>query len=658
MATSKAGTDRFVLGGRTYVVDLKAKLGAGSEGTVFAHPHDPTLCVKLFHPPDPRDNGAQKDAQYRARKVRTVCGLNLALPRRFMLPQVPVFDTASKIIGFQMERVPAGYFKLLELTNGSFRTDYQQGLRTVTELFANFFDDLEVIHKAGLVVGDVNLGCVLFEPGKDRAWVDTDSWSYPGFPCMATTELFAHPDLYDNLEPGGTLVLPRRHHDYFAFTVALTMMAIPGGHPFRMGSHQKVSGLQDRTRAGLTIFDSDVKTPAMMASPEILSDELLQALIDRLKRRDESPLSPDMLRAFAHEVTFCGSCGIEYHASRRHCPQCRQVTLVQAPTLVSYIIEELFKARGTLLFAQVVNNDLYLVCRVGNRVNVAQVDHKGATRTLTTTLLSVPGARYRFFANCLVVCLEPGALAPAKLEVYRINGMQLEKLSTTSTGVLEGDGAVFDTSSRFLYRTAGNTLLRGELFGANNVVDTPVAEVYQNQTWFTADRSTGADREVVFGYDRALRSWEWFIIHGTASGGHFAYYKVGDLGLRIGETVDNFAVYFSASSVLLAMHTSFAGRDYVRYAVIGLDGTVHLNKMIDDSDEAFPYWVQLRGKLHQGKSVLHVTAQGVVKQDFSSGSCMLLGDTTGHIAADDQLIRFGGQVGIVNRRGVLAMVKK
>jgi hypothetical protein len=190
------------------------------------------------------------------------------------------------------------------------------------------------------------------------------------------------------------------------------------------------------------------------------------------------------------------------------------------------------------------------------------------------------------------------------------------------------------------------------------VVDTPVAEVHQRQSWFTVDHSTGADREVIFGYDRALRNWQWFVILGNASGSRYQYHNVGDLGMRLGETVEDFAVYFSVSSVLLVMQTSYNGRDYVRYAIIGLDGVVHLNKTIDSSDPTYVHWETLRGKLHQGKSVLHATADGIVKQQFSDGTCTTLTDTTGRVTADDQLFRLKGRVGIVRRGGILAMVPK
>lgn len=659
MSNQTQAARHYVINGVTFTADPQGQLGAGAEGMVIAHPRDPKLCVKLFHMVDPYDRGGRLVAAYRARKVRHVCEGGYRLPPQFILPQVPVFDSGGHVVGFQMRRVPSGHFKLRELVKSDFRANHQQGLRNVAELFANIFEDLEMIHARGLVVGDVNLGCIMFEPGGDRAWVDTDSWSYPGFPCLPTTELYAHPDLYPNLEAAGT-VAPRPEHDRFAFTVAFSQLAIPGAHPFRMGIHPTVSGLQERTSAGITIFDPDVIGLERLGGPEVLSDALLDALVTRLKRRVNTPLDPALLRVFAREVVGCKHCGAQYHGSRKHCPKCQQQTVVSVSAFASYLIEELFATTGTLLFAQLLGPDLYLACRIDDRVQIIRIDQHGVAQMLTPDLPNIPGAQYRFFANCLVVCPEPTRPETTNLELYRLDGNTLNKLDSSSTGVLAGERAVFATSSRFLYRTAANALVRSEPFGASGVLlEKPVTNVYRQQSWFTADRHTGADREVVFGYHRALRTWEWFLVHGDVIGERYHNYEIGDLGLRQGEVVEDFAVYFSASSVLLAMVTSYNGREYARYALIGLDGTVQLNQLITGTDTTFEYWQNPHGKLHQGRSVLHVTPDGIVKQQFSDGSCTTLSGTGGgKVTGDDQLVPLKGRVGIVRRWGISTLTGK
>lgn len=663
-ASKSNAVDQYKLNGRLYRVDPQAKLGSGSEGMVIEHPVDPTRCVKIFHPPEVGDVAAAKLAAYRAEKVQAVCAaaLRLSLPSQFTQATTPAYDTADKVCGFDMARVSPRHFKLMKLLESSFRTDHQITLATISLLFADLFEDLTLIHGRQLRVGDVNLGCVLFEPGKGRAWVDTDSWSFEdsltgkSYPCLATTEMFCHPDLYANLA-GGHFVAPLPTHDRFAFIVAYIMTALPGAHPFRMGTHPTVKGLQNRTKAGLTIFDSAVTFPPMLGTPNVMSDTLLHELITRLKRQNNQPLDPQLLRTFADELCLCSQCGLEYHKSRPACPKCQTKT-ISIPTVVDFIIETLAGIPGALLFAQPVDKNIYLICRFGNEVKVIRVDERGASTTFVPSLPNVPGARYRFFKDCLVYCPDPTKSAPIELVVYRLEGVNLRRAQDTTTGVLAGEGATFDTSSRYLYRTAANGLMKVTLYGQGMLYDTQIAEVHQRQSWFTADRMTGADREVICGHDRALREWQWFIIVGNSKGESFQYHSIGDLNMRRGEKTEDFAVYFAINSVLIIQRTSYRGRTYIRYAIVGLDGKIQSDKLIDADDPTFALWENLRGKLYQGPSVLHVTPMGVVKQQFSDESCIELPDTTNRVSRSDRLFRFNGQVFVLGQSKILVLQKK
>lgn len=647
----------YTINGERFQDDPSAKLGGGSEGTVYAHPKDPRLCVKIFHPVDKGDKAAADIAAYRARKVDAICRLRLALPPQFTLPQVPALDDRGQLIGFQMQRVRMGFLKLMRLLEPAFRTSNQFGLQQVVELYARLFEDLALIHGSGLVVGDVNMGCLLFTTDFGRAWVDTDSWSYPGFPCLATTEMFAHPDLYPNLRAGGTFVEPKPHHDAHAFLVAFTLMALPGAHPFRMGAHPRVHGLQDRATQGITIFDKDVTYPKMLVPPEVLSDDLLSALIERLKRIKTDALDPEMLREFGRGVVTC-KCGEQYHGSRKACPRCQKLTVVDMTALLELVIKEILRAPGALLFAQVVDGTVNVVCRVGSKARVIRIDGQGTVTTVGTELADVRGARYRFFADCLAVCENPLAEAPVVIQTYRIANGTLVRLADTSTGILENESALFDTSARFLYRTAGNSLMRSEPFGSTQFVSEPIAQVHRNQSWFAVDHASGSDGEVIFGYDRALRDWEWFVIQGDKAGKKFHYNKVGNLPLRTGESLEDFSVYFNSASVLLVRKTRYQGRESVRYSIIALNGTVQRDALVTQDEDGFKSWEHLRGKLFQGTSILHVTPDGIVKQDLASGTYAALKDTSGVVTADDRLVRFGRTVGIIRHGGVLTMAKK
>lgn len=649
----------YYVGHTRYDEDPKTKIGAGSEGAVYPFPGNSALCVKIFHPPDPGDRAGAGIAEYRARKVASICGMGLSLAPQFVLPQKPVCDARGNVIGFLMRRVPLGFHKLMKLLDPGFRASNQIYLKEVAEFVARIFEGLTLLHAQKLAVGDVNMGFMLITSALECAWVDADSWSYPGFPCLATTELFAHPELYSNLRQGQKFVAPQPHHDRFAITVLATMMLLPGAHPFRMGSHPSVHSLAERAEKGITIFDKEVTYPKMFARPETLSDELLQLLDDRLKRKTNDPLKPEDLRGFAAAVIQCKSCNAHYHGSRKHCPACQTKTVIDMTVMVELLIQQLFKAPGQLLYAQVQGDALRLVCRVQNKLQIITVSSQGAPSIINTKLTAPRGARYRFFADCLAICATPDAEAPVAVQLYRLDGGTATRLADTSTMVLEGDTAVFDTSYRYLYRVAGNSLMCCSLFGAGTLTNTPVTSVYQSQTWFTVDRMSGADREVIFGYHRALRDWEWFVVHGQADGKRFSNNKVDTLPLRPRERLEDFKVYFNTTSVLLVRATTYQGRANIRWSIVSLDGKVLRDELIAEGDEGFDHWGQTpHGKLFQGTSILHLTPNGVVKQDLATGSYTPLKETSGIIAAGDYLVRIGKKIGAVRRDGTILTITK
>lgn len=653
----------YYLHGRQYEEDPSQKLGQGSEGAIFPFPDDPAKCVKIWHPADPKDRAALQVAKYRASKVQAITGLNLKLPEQFILPQAPVDNGRGGVMGYIMRRVPRGYSKLIKLLDGAFRTSNSIGLRDIALLYALFIEDLSQLHKANIIVGDINLGgnMIRIKSGEiERVWVDTDSWSYPKYPCLATTEMFCHPDLYSNLSPGGKYIEPKPHHDAFAFSVQFCLMSLPGAHPFRMGIHPRVASLQDRATKGVTIFDKEVRYPTFAPPPEILSDDLLHELVKRLKRQDQTPLPPSLLRKFASELTDCPQCKEQYHGSRPHCPKCHTKTTIDIKRLAEFIITELYKTTDTILYVQPVGNVLRLVMRVGTLITLISINEQGQVSVNPTTIVALPGARYRFFGQNLVVCSEVDGEPPVTLEIYEIIPQGgVSKLRETTTNGLADEGAVFDTSSRFLYRTAGNTLMCGRfMFGGKVYGEDQVMQVHQTQSWFAVDHAPDSPHEVIFGFDRALRETQWFVIKGDVSGQNFSYNRVSLASLKSTEKLEDFAVHFGPDSVLLVRLTRLSGRQLVRYSIIELDGTIREDRIIGDSHAQFATWENIHSKLHQRASVLHVTTEGVVKQTFASDSYDLIADTRGVIGGGDRLFRFGKVVGVARRNAVLGMRRK
>jgi hypothetical protein len=649
----------YLVKGRKFDPDPNQKLGAGSEGAVYPYPPDKNLCVKLFHEAETGDKAGAALAAYRAKKIAAICSMNLRLSPQFVMPMEPTFDAKGVVSGFVMSKVKPGYVKILELLKPQWRAANNVGLKEIVLLFSKLYgDDLKELEAHNLSIGDINAGCVMINPDLERSRVDMDSCSYPGFPCLATTELYAHPDLYPNLDQGNAFVPPTIRHDRFATTVMFVQMALQGAHPFRMGIHQKFTSLRERAQNGVTIFDGGVTYPKVLPPPEVLSDALLDRIIDILKCKVEDKKFGDALVEFASSLICCPQCSIEYHSSRKHCPKCNEKTMVQVVALAKLLIEKLYPTSAKMLRVQMIEKELRVITQVGGLVQIIVVDQGGSVVKIPTSILAVKGAKYNFFANCLAVTKNPYATTPVLLELYRIDGKLVTRLNDVSTGAIENGQALVQTSARFLYRTAGNTLMCGRLFGSSTLMEEQVAQVHQTQTWFTVDRTAGTDREALFGYDRALRDIQWFVIKGDKDGNKFAHHEVNLAPMRSAEKLIDFAVYFAKEFVLLVRKTGWQGKEYVRYSRIHLGGKVDMDVLLKDTDAGYDCWENISGKFFQGDSVLHVTPKGIVKYTFSTAQYLHMEETEGVVKMTDQLFLCGSKVGVLSNDGILTISKK
>lgn len=651
----------YRIDGKKYQEDPDRKLGAGSEGAIYPFPDDGGKVVKIFH--EPEDNDGRRIAKYRGDKISAITGLNLGLPRRFILPQKPAIGSGGKIVGFLMDRVPRGYVKFSELLR-EWRVSNSITLSQITALFARLIADSTDVHSRGLVIGDINTGLIMIRLHNDvlhHAWVDTDSWSYPGYPCLATTEMFCHPALYSNLSSGGSKFVPHKpEHDIFSFAVLFMLMALRGGHPFRMGSHDQYITPRDRAINGITIFDSGVHDyPKILTPPDILGDDIIGTLISVLNRKEPMALTPEVLEEFRDGLTDCPKCGIQYHSTRHHCPACHATTVVDMHSAVELVIKQLYGLQGNLLFMQVINDRIHAACTVGGTLHIVLINEKGEVTEIDAKMHAVKGAKYRFFGQCVAICENPYAEVPVPVNVYRLTGSGIEYLESTSTGSLEGSDALLESSARFLYRTAGNTLMCSQMFGNGAMlVDEQVTQVHRSQTWFTVCRNSGTDHELVVGFDRALREMRWFLVYGTKEGTDFSEFDISLPPLRSVEKLIDHSVYFAKNHVLIVRKTLHQGLEYVQYSIVNLKGVVEKSEIFSQNDSQFEFWENIHGKFFQGSSILHVTPSGVAKQDVVKGTYTRLKDTEGVITITDRLFRFGNSVGVARRNAILSISKK
>src|SRR5690606_1830240 len=103
-------------------------------------------------------------------------------------PDEIAYNSRGKPVGFGMPQLGRKYVNLRELFAPSFCRTAGITTATVADMFIELGSQLSLIHDQGIVIGDFNDGSILFhQDSHEVAWVDVDSWSISGHPCVVGT---------------------------------------------------------------------------------------------------------------------------------------------------------------------------------------------------------------------------------------------------------------------------------------------------------------------------------------------------------------------------------------------------------------------------------------------------------------------------------------
>lgn len=290
-------------------------LGAGGEGTVYRAPGG--RAIKIFATPPS------------AAKIRKIDAFPGALAELAVGPEGWVESAAKERVGYVMRRVD-GAVDLTRLGTRRFR-EGAVSAAAVCALFARLHARLAAIHRAGVVVGDLNAGNVLVTglpaapgaPGGEVHLIDAESMQYACFPCEVSHERTCDPRLYGRDFAAAPAF--DADSDWYAFAVLL-FSCLLYVHPYG-GAHPSVATLVRRAEARLSILSPEVTLPKSAEPPAVLPDALREVFV---RVFDGGERGPFPAAALAARFTRC-SCGLEHGLAR--CPRC--TARVVAPAVVS-----------------------------------------------------------------------------------------------------------------------------------------------------------------------------------------------------------------------------------------------------------------------------------------------------------------------------------
>lgn len=605
------------ISGKTVRLRNRDVIGVGGEATVFKHGGQ---AVKVYLQPDAA----------RARKLQAMVPRARTLPPGVVAPQQLVTD-GGQIVGFTMPLLDATYTELRQLSVKKYRAKAGLTSRDIVRLFLNMWRTLDCIHRAGMVVGDLNDLNVMFR-GDEVAFIDADSFQFDNHPCRVGSEAYIDPALYGKDLTQAAFFQPE--HDWYAFAVLL-FKSLLLTHPYG-GVHPSVKLMTHRAQQRISVFDSSVTYPRIAHAPDLLTDDLAHTFAEWFTDGRRGVFPENVLRDYTATVKNCPHCGATYPVNRAHCPMCAAAVPVTVPAQVS--VKTLLHTGGDIIAWRLAGDELRALSHEGGKVVLYTVDRYQQTRR-TELFNAMPDAQYRFLDDMLVV-------SPARdsdtLMIVDVSGDTPAPVQQTTTAPFSGTQPVFDTSARHLYRLAGGYLMRGRVeYG--QLVEQSVMAISEGQTWFTA----ALDDERVFGYFRTFNEYQHWLLLDKA------HVEADVSALEPGEFLTDIDVVFAKESVLVVRQTQLNGVERVRLDEIDTKGRQLHAEIIPRAAD----FGAVRGHAYMGHTLLRATDAGIVQSRLDTGAEKTFAQTEPVVQRGDALMPYRkGLLAVLDRRAVYVTV--
>lgn len=223
---------------------LSKLLASGGEGNVYPLIDRSELLVKWYHP---------EVLQKRGTELREKTEAMINIKKDFSghsvsWPLLSVFDAKKNWIGYAMRRadgVPLGRLAHAMAYQKSFPTLNRSD---IAGYLLSLLDAVQMLHKAGVRIGDYNFNNILCTPGSSRvALIDCDSYQMERngrvYPCPVGS-----PDMTPKEHHGKAFdqILRSEESERFSVAIVLFKCLMLGRHPYDIvGGEDPVSNLRE-----------------------------------------------------------------------------------------------------------------------------------------------------------------------------------------------------------------------------------------------------------------------------------------------------------------------------------------------------------------------------------------------------------------------------
>lgn len=249
-------------------------VGSGGEGSVYAKG---STAIKVYHDPS------------RMIPVGKLGELAAITDPDVIKPERIVRDRAGRAVGYTM-RFLSGTHALCQLFPPAFRQRTGITPDTTLRLVQSLRQRVDSAHRAGVLVVDLNELNFVVDAGFCTVYaIDVDSYQTAHYPATAIMPSVRDPQVQGR--PFTEL------SDWFSFAVVSFNLFV-GIHPYR-GQHPTLKSLEDRMRAGVSVFHPDVSVPRVVLGFDVIPEVYRQWYRAVLQEGQRLPPPSDLHAAVA-----------------------------------------------------------------------------------------------------------------------------------------------------------------------------------------------------------------------------------------------------------------------------------------------------------------------------------------------------------------------
>ncbi|HUP19874.1 MAG TPA: hypothetical protein VM778_07970 [Gemmatimonadota bacterium] len=594
---SRAGSrraSRVLDGGRRIDLARLPVVGEGGEAIIYALGGG--RVAKVFKTPDhpdfAADASARAAAELRLDEHQTkLAAFPVPAPPRLVAPSSVLRDEGGRVVGYAMPFID-GADLLIRYGERSFREGRVPDA-AVCALFRDLHATLVAVHRAGIVVGDLNDLNILAR-GSEAWLIDADSMQFGGYRSRVFTERFLDPALAAAGVSRPVLDRPYDEAaDWYAFACLLMQSLLyvgPFGGVYRPRSAAERVAHPARPLHRISIFHPDVRYPKPARPLAILPDALIEHFRGVFEAGRRGPFPADLLTTL--HWTACARCGLTH--ARGSCPACR------AAAPVSPLPAR--RVRGTVTATRVARapGPILAARFSADRLCWLATGPDGLVRedgSVIGAFVTGRHSRVRLRTDATFLG-KAGGFAE-----YRGGPLGVETVTERLAG-----SAAFDANDRHVYWMADGALWRDQATGPDRIGD-----VARGESAFWVGAQFG------LGYYRLQELTVTFVFHARARGlndGVRVPRLTGQLVAAGAAFSDDFCWYFR--------ETREQGRVARSLAVVAADGAVVATVASEDGDA--PWWAGLPGACAAGTHLFVPTDDGIVRLTVGDGAVRVTAD--------------------------------